>query len=138
MQKNNLFRFIMLTVSCVLLTLTIGCATPTDPTADTTEISSNNLSRDEVIAHVTNKTEEWSKGAGYYSANGDLDVVWEKKRLTGDWKVTDGGEMCITVAAWGDEDCHSYRLNNGVVELVYKGDGKVRKVEIGNTLDTFL
>ena len=138
-MKNLIqFRFLMLTVSCVLLALTIGCATPTDSSVDTTEISSNNLGKDEVIAHVTNKTEEWSKGAGYYSADGDLDVVWEKKRFTGTWKVTDSGEMCITVAAWGDEDCHTYRLKNSAVELVYKGDGKIRKVEDGNTLDTYL
>ena len=96
------------------------------------------LSKEDVLSHVSNKTEEWSKGAGYYGSGGELKAVWEGKKLQGSWRVKDNGEMCITIAAWGDEDCHKYRLKKEVVQLVYKGKGTTRKVDEGDKLGSYL
>ena len=96
------------------------------------------FSKDETLAHTTNKTEEWSKGAGFYSADGKLLVVWEGEKHEGTWRVKDNGEMCVTVALWGAEGCHKYELKDGSVLLVFDGKGTARKTENGNTLDSYL
>lgn len=96
------------------------------------------FSKEETLAHTTNKTEEWSKGAGFYSADGKLLVVWEGEKHEGTWRVKDSGEMCVTLALWGDEGCHQYELKDGSVHLVFDGKGTVRKTEDGNTLESYL
>jgi len=96
------------------------------------------LNKEEVLSHVSNKTEEWTEGAGFYGLGGKLQAVWEGKELQGTWRVKDNGEMCITIAAWGDEDCHKYRLKKDAVQLVYNGKGTIRKVDDGNILDSYL
>lgn len=96
------------------------------------------FTKEETLSHTTNKTEEWSKGAGFYSPDGKLLVVWKGKKLSGTWRVKDNGEMCVTVAEWGEEDCHKYKSKNDAVQLVYKGKGKTRKTEKGNQLESYL
>ena len=96
------------------------------------------LTKEQALAHASNKTEEWTKGAGFYSPDGKLMAVWDGKKLSGTWRIKDNGEMCVTVEGWGDEGCHKYRVKEGAVELVYQGEGKVRKMEEGNTLETYL
>ena len=96
------------------------------------------LNKEEALAHASNKTEEWTKGAGFYAADGTLMAVWDGKELSGTWRIKDNGEMCVTVEGWGDEGCHKYRVKGDAVELVYQGDGKVRKMEEGNTLESYL
>lgn len=96
------------------------------------------LNKEEALAHASNKTEEWTKGAGFYAADGTLMAVWDGKKLSGTWRIKDNGEMCVTVEGWGDEGCHKYRVKGDAVELVYQGDGKVRKMEEGNTLESYL
>ncbi len=96
------------------------------------------LNKEEALAHASNKTEEWTKGAGFYSPDGKLMAVWDGKKLSGTWRIKDNGEMCVTVEGWGDEGCHKYRVKEDAVELVYQGEGKVRKMEEGNTLESYL
>ena len=96
------------------------------------------LNKEQALAHASNKTEEWTKGAGFYSPDGKLMAVWDGKKLSGTWRIKDNGEMCVTVEGWGDEGCHKYRVKGDAVELVYQGEGKVRKMEEGNTLESYL
>ena len=123
-----LFAFLLLTLAFALVSSSSAIAGD----------DKKYFTKEEVISHVSDKTEEWSKGAGYYGLGGELKAVWDGEKLEGTWRVKDNGEMCVNIAAWGEEGCHNYRLKNDVIELVYQGEGKFRKVESGNTLESYL
>jgi len=120
----------------LMFTSLLGCvAAPTEPTQDLTK--DEFLSSEEVNVYVSGNTEEWTKGAGYYSEDGNLVGIWEGKDINGSWVVKDSGEMCLTVAAWGSQDCHRYKNKNGEVMLIYKGKSSLKEMKPGNQLDTF-
>ena len=101
-------------------------------------VSANTLTKDEVLARVSGNTEEWSKGAGHYAADGTLLGIWDGKDLEGSWAIKENGVMCITVEQWGnEEDCHTYENVEGRVFLVYEGKSTEREIKLGNQLDTF-
>ena len=107
--------------------------------AEPTEQASVFLNHDEVNAYVSGSTETWSKGAGYYASDGQLQVVWDGELLSGAWQVRDTGEVCFTVAAWGnEEDCHRYQRQNGIVKLFYEDKARQRDIVEGNQLEQFL
>lgn len=124
--------------SLLILTFLAGCASvPTESAQEVTKATDDYLNSDEVNDFVTGNTEEWTKGAGYYSEDGSIVGIWEGKNINGSWVVKDNGEMCITVAAWGPEDCHRYKSNNGEILLTYKGKSSLREMKTGNQLSTF-
>lgn len=115
-----------------------GCASvSTDSSQDSTKANSDYLNKDQVITHVSGNTEKWTKGAGYYVANGNLIGIWDGENVEGTWSVRDSGEICLTVLSWGEEDCHRYKNENGDVMLSYKGKSSQREIKQGNQLDAF-
>lgn len=86
-------------------------------------------------AYVSGNTEQWSKGAGYYSEDGKLFAVWEGSTHEGTWLIKDDGRTCLTLAVWGGGiDCHRYFNDDGVVKRKWKNDIKVVEIEPGNKL----
>ena len=95
------------------------------------------LNQDEVLAHISGNTEVWRKGGGYYSSDGSLLVKWEGKDGSGNWEVSESGEVCYTVDVFGgSRDCHTYVNDGDTIMLVYQGDSRVAKILEGNQLDS--
>lgn len=115
-----------------------ACATPqeTGSGAGQEDAGLVNLSRADVMAHISGNTETWTKGGGYYAPDGQLHVLWEGKQSVGTWEVNDDGNVCYVVDFWGpDKECHSYVEKGGVVKLQYKDQARVAMVQPGNQLD---
>lgn len=92
------------------------------------------LTRDQVIAHVSSRTEVWWKGGGYYDPNGELKVKWRKTWNTGTWTVSANGELCNDIPKLG-RHCHYYMDNAGAVTMVSAGKSVgVRAMLDGNKL----
>ena len=89
----------------------------------------------EVKSHLTNMTERWTKGGGYYKEDGNIDIVWKGSPYSGEWKVSDDGEICVQVPTW-DEFCHHYLNDNGTITLMYQGKPAVKEMFKGNQLST--
>lgn len=87
----------------------------------------------EVKTHLTNMTERWSKGGGYYQGDGNIDIVWKDAPYSGTWQVSDDGEVCVQVPTW-DEFCHHYLNDNGTITLMYQGKPTVKEMFKGNQL----
>jgi len=103
------------------LTLT-ACATTEQKMM---EAGATQLNAAQVKSHIVGKTERWSKGGGFYNADGAIDVVWKGSAHNGKWQVSNDGQVCIQVPTW-DEFCHHYLNNNGAITLIYKKDGRTR------------
>ena len=82
------------------------------------------LTRTEVVALVSDRTEPWSKGAGYYGPDGSLHVRWKGESLTGTWQATDTGEICHKVQEWGSIPCTSYFRRGSEIVTVYDSHEK--------------
>jgi hypothetical protein len=92
------------------------------------------LTRDQVIAHVSSRTEVWWKGGGYYNPNGDLRVKWRKAWDTGTWTVSADGEVCNDIPKLG-RHCHYYMDNAGAITMVSGGKSVgIREMLEGNKL----
>lgn len=103
----------------------------------TIEASTKNLNKSEVLSHVSGNTETWTKGGGYYSPDGQLNVLWKGEESVGQWEVSDGGEVCYVVDTWGpDEECHRYIREAGQTKLLFEGKARVAKILPGNQLNS--
>lgn len=126
-----------LLIMMAIATLTLSaCATIEEKL---TEKGATRLNAEQVKSHIVGNTERWTKGGGYYSSDGGIDVVWKGSAHTGKWQVSNKGRVCVQVPTW-DEFCHHYLDNNGEITLIYKKDGStradVKEMFEGNQLST--
>ena len=123
----------LLIASATVLALS-ACATVEQKMMDT---GATRLNGAQVKTHLTGMTERWTKGGGYYSSDGSIDVVWKESSHNGQWQVSDEGKVCVQVPTW-DEFCHHYLDNNGEITLIYKRNDKtgadVKEMFEGNQL----
>ena len=111
-----------------------ACATVEDKLA---ESGATRLDGEQAKAHIADHTETWTKGAGYYAADGTLHVVWQGAKLEGPYTVSSDGNVCYKVADW-DKECHFYMNDNGRIIMMYKGkDLGVKEIAAGNLLENF-
>ena len=85
------------------------------------------LSQAEMVALLSGNTEKWDKGAGYYAADGTMIAVWDKKEVTGKWRVRDDGILCTDIKAWfkdGKEHCKWRYSDGGANVLTYDMERK--------------
>lgn len=78
------------------------------------------LDGEQVKAHLSGKTERWPNYETFYSADGKVEVLWDKVKSRGSWEVSTGGKVCITVPKWGNV-CHSYLDDHGAITRIEKG-----------------
>ena len=96
------------------------------------------LTQSEVMAHISGKTETWTKGGGYYAEDGSMQVVWKGEESKGSWQAKDDGQVCMVVEAWGaSEECHEYVNDDGVVKLLFEGNARVAEIKDGNQISSF-
>ncbi len=92
------------------------------------------LGRDEVRAHVTDKTEQWVHGGAYYHENGRLQVRWRKVNYQTSWEVGADGTLCYQLATWGRR-CHFYMKKDDSVYMLEEGINiGVREMWDGNRM----
>ncbi len=125
MQKPIRFRFLMLTVSCVLLVFTIGCATPTEhaqtPKDESTSKSdSSNFTQltEDNISDVVGKRLVTSDGNFILlSEDGLISGYWGGSSVVGQWEMRDG-LWCRSYSAFfapsfvGVNACHLWEGND--------------------------
>lgn len=100
-------------------------------------VEGDSLNKVQVVAHISGNTETWTKGGAYYAPNGDLNALWDGKELTGTWKVSDDGELCVVIEAWGSDDaCHRYVDDNGVIKLLHDNETRAAEIVPGNQLSS--
>ncbi|MGI9416947.1 MAG: DUF995 domain-containing protein [Geminicoccaceae bacterium] len=93
------------------------------------------LTQSEAIAHISGNTETWTKGGGYYAADGTMQALWKGKESKGSWEVKPDGQVCMVVEMWGaNEECHEYVNDEGVVKLVFEGKARIAAITAGNQL----
>lgn len=91
-----------------------------------------------VTAYVTDKTEEYSKGAGYYGDDGTIKIRWDGKDLSGTYVIKDDGNLCMVVTEWGEqEDCQQYAKVDDKVLRFYEGKPVDSVVKEGNALESY-
>lgn len=118
-------------IALMLLALAACKTTGTEPSAN----GAVSLGKAEVMSHIAGNTETWTKGGGYYSPDGQLNVLWNGKETVGTWEVSEDGEVCYVVDVWGsDEECHRYVNDGGETKLLYDGKARVAKIQPGNQL----
>ena len=83
------------------------------------------FSKAEVIAFLSDKTERWSEGGGYFGPDGTLNVKWKGEFLSGTWHATDDGEVCYSVTEWGSIPCTKYFRRGSDIVTVYKNKEEV-------------
>lgn len=87
----------------------------------------------EVKTHLTNMTERWTKGGGYYRDDGNIDIVWKGSPYSGEWQVSADGEVCVRVPTW-DKFCQHYLDDNGTITMMHEGKPYVKEMFEGNQL----
>ncbi|MEL7349054.1 MAG: DUF995 domain-containing protein [Pseudomonadota bacterium] len=129
-MRLTVSNFIALAFGAIVLT---GCVK--DAKEELVSQGAVPLTQAEVLDHVSDKTEVWTKGAGYYGPGGDLRWTWEGDSGSGRWAVKDDGRLCMVVQEWGGTDiCHAYVLHEGEITLVFEGDARVAETRPGNQL----
>ncbi len=110
----------------------MGCKTAGDVLID----GASPFTRGELYAYLSDKTQVWSAGGAYYSAEGTLETLWEGERNEGGWSTNNDGVLCWHVKSWGETPCETYYHNGDVVSFVYEGKTALA-VEMfdGNVLD---
>lgn len=89
------------------------------------------MTKDELLALVTDRTEPWPQGANYYYPGGQLFVRWNNAIYKGSWEAKDGS-LCRYVPQLLPAPCADYfRDDKGIIRL-YEG----KKVRIAR--DEFL
>lgn len=112
--------------------------TPDYGESEAAAVSASALDSEAVLAHVSGKTETWSKGGGYYAPDGSLSAVWDGEASGGSWRITEDGMICVKLEIWApSEDCHAYNQQGEQVMLVYKGKATFREVFDGEQLNRF-
>ena len=115
--------------------LTSGCASMDQKGEDAAAIA---LTAEEVVAHVSGKTEQWSEGAAFYAADNAMEVLWKGEEASGTWLVKDAGELCFTTVLFDNkEECHSYQREGDTINLVYNGKTQTLDVKEGNHIDYY-
>ena len=72
------------------------------------------MSQAEVIALLSDKTEVWGSGAGYFSADGTVRGEFKGHDFDGTWRVTEAGNLCYSVEEWWpDEHCEWVYYSQG-------------------------
>ena len=75
------------------------------------------LNADQAKAHVSGNTEFWDQGATYYDADGQLELVWHKIKSSGNWEISEDGNVCFIVPTW-KRSCHYYLDLDGTITTV--------------------
>ena len=90
------------------------------------------LTQAQTVAHITDKTETWKTGVGYYDPNGTLHVITEGTPGSGTYTVNESGQVCSRVDIWGPETfCHMYVDDNGTVTAIFQGETHVYPIKPG-------
>ncbi len=77
------------------------------------------LTKDEVAAHLSGNTQQWSNGGAHYGTDGRLDFIWEGNTFTDyRWKVRGQGRVCITNPDGFTTSCSLYFNYNGEIWTV--------------------
>ncbi len=111
-------RLLSIMAVAVLANSLFACASPREALL---EEGATPYMLDELVTLVSGKTEPWSKGAGYYEADGTLYARWEGEDYEGTWYATAEGTICHLVADWGTKPCTEYFHKGDNVITLYKG-----------------
>ena len=83
-------------------------------------------------AHVSGNTEFWKAGTIFYDPDGQLKLVWQRIKSTGNWEIDADGNVCFSVPTWKDR-CHYYLDLDGTITIVRNDKiHGVSKVEQGD------
>lgn len=113
-----------------------GCQTAQESMQESGAVQ---LEKTQVAALYTDQTVPWAsgKGASYHAPDGSY-VYKSNSGDTGNgtWRVSDTGNMCIDVAAWGGETCYEIWDENGTIYFIDPKGKKSKRSEstTGNTL----
>ena len=89
---------------------------------------SDTIARQQEIETIwTDKTETWTKGAGFYGAGGVLEGVWDGDTVQGEWYAESDGRLCENVAKWGGEICTEVWRSG---DRMWKKGGKLKEIEL--------
>ena len=91
-----------------------GCQTAQKQVAEQGAVQ---MGQEEVVELLSDNTEAWDKGAGFFAADGTIEALWEGKVSTGTWRVTDEGKLCYEVKDWwATEHCDwvYFRQDDGI------------------------
>ena len=68
------------------------------------------MNQEEVVAIHAGKSHLWTTvkkngeriytGGAYFDPDGTAIIVWERARLSGEWRVNENGEWCLFVSKW--------------------------------------
>ena len=80
----------------------------------------NKLNTEQVMAHISGNTEQWSSGWGYYNPDGRLEVVWNGLKDVGSWEVDNDGQVCFVLEIFGPQkECHYYVKSGNSIRMIY-------------------
>lgn len=118
-----------LLITVVLALGLTGCASVEQKL---TEAGATRLYSDQVAAYIIGNTEKWSKGGGYYKADGTMEAVWEGVKTNRTYTISDDGEVCIKHSK---TFCHFYMNDHGKIVMIESGrNAGVKKMLVGNQL----
>ena len=75
------------------------------------------LTSEQAKQHVSGNTEFWRQGAVYYDPDGNLELIWQKARIKGNWEMLDNGTICFDVPRW-NITCHYYLDHDGAITTI--------------------
>jgi hypothetical protein len=92
------------------------------------------LNGEQAKAHLTGRTEVWTKGGAYYGADGTMSALWKGRRRKGDWEVSADGNVCYYLTNW-PKLCQYYVNDAGAITMIYEGKSTGVKIMLeGNRL----
>ena len=99
-----------------------------------TDAIATRLNGEQAKAHLTGRTEVWTKGGAYYGADGTMSALWKGRRRKGDWEVSADGNVCYYLTNW-PKLCQYYVNDAGAITMIYEGKSTGVKIMLeGNRL----
>ena len=112
-MHSNIKTFVVVAIISMLISACQATGGSETTSANAGDSGLRQLSKDEVIELISDKSIRWKPGGGdvggaYYAPDWTLDTYWNGKRSqTGTWSVKDDGQMCIHYPNWPD-DCDTF------------------------------
>ena len=78
------------------------------------------LNGDQARAHLSGRTEKWTKGGAYYGSDGKMKAKWKGRFNRGTWEVHEDGRVCYKLAKW-PLLCQYYMNVDGAITMIYEG-----------------
>lgn len=78
------------------------------------------LDGNQVKQRVSGKTVQWTRGGGYYMADGKLRARWRKAYSIGSWEVSSNGQLCYQLPKW-ERRCQVFMDLDGEILLLDDG-----------------